>query len=170
MLHDQPVAPLSYRRVEALRVRLEEGKIQCFVNDQLVIESSDDGLTGGKVGLAKFRQTKADFRNFAWGERLRRAPSRQKIKNGVAKLTESLGRPAVAGCGTARFAEGQARRKYAIAPRAGSPARWAVGAALRRLAETVHQQRVTRGAAGRTGAKRGQARLVSCGAAAVEAR
>src|SRR3954469_19879849 len=38
-----------------LRVRHEEGRILCYVNDHLVIESEDRGLPPGKVGLAKFR-------------------------------------------------------------------------------------------------------------------
>jgi serine protease Do len=47
-----------------LKVRVEEGKIACYVNDRLVIESDDDQLTAGKVGLAKFRETKAEFKRF----------------------------------------------------------------------------------------------------------
>jgi serine protease Do len=47
-----------------LKVRLEKGKIRCYVNDHLVHESKDDALTAGKVGLAKFRETQAEFRNF----------------------------------------------------------------------------------------------------------
>ncbi|HEY2411258.1 MAG TPA: transglutaminase family protein [Pirellulaceae bacterium] len=48
-----------------LKVRIDRGKLQCFVNDELVIESSDDGFTQGRVGLAKFRNTGAEFRLFA---------------------------------------------------------------------------------------------------------
>jgi serine protease Do len=47
-----------------LKVRFEKGKITCFVNDQAAIESTDAGLLEGKVGLAKFRDTGAEFRNF----------------------------------------------------------------------------------------------------------
>jgi regulator of sirC expression with transglutaminase-like and TPR domain len=36
----------------------------CSVNDQLVIESNDTGLSSGSVGLAKFRDTRAEFANF----------------------------------------------------------------------------------------------------------
>src|SRR5207244_9070117 len=35
-----------------------------YVNDHLIVESSDRGLPFGKVGLAKFRDTTAMFRNF----------------------------------------------------------------------------------------------------------
>jgi regulator of sirC expression with transglutaminase-like and TPR domain/S1-C subfamily serine protease len=47
-----------------LKVRLEKDRIRCFVNDQLVIESNDDTYTKGRVGLAKFRDTVAEFRHF----------------------------------------------------------------------------------------------------------
>jgi regulator of sirC expression with transglutaminase-like and TPR domain len=47
-----------------VKVRLEKGKILCFVNGHKVHESTDDELTGGTVGLAKFRETQADFKNF----------------------------------------------------------------------------------------------------------
>jgi regulator of sirC expression with transglutaminase-like and TPR domain len=47
-----------------LKVRVNKERIQCFVNDKLAIESNDTGLTGGRVGLAKFRDTRAEFRGF----------------------------------------------------------------------------------------------------------
>lgn len=50
-----------------IRVRVEAERILCFVNDQLVAESQDDGLKTGQVGLAKFRDTRAEFRNFRLG-------------------------------------------------------------------------------------------------------
>ncbi len=47
-----------------LRVRLEKGRIRCFVNDHLVLSSTDDVYTTGRVGLAKFRDTVAEFKRF----------------------------------------------------------------------------------------------------------
>lgn len=47
-----------------LKVRIEKEKLLCYVNDQLAIESTDRGLVTGKVGLAKFRQTEAQFKQF----------------------------------------------------------------------------------------------------------
>jgi regulator of sirC expression with transglutaminase-like and TPR domain/S1-C subfamily serine protease len=47
-----------------LKVRVEKGKLTCFVNDQVVIESTDNRFTSGLIGLAKFRDTKASFRQF----------------------------------------------------------------------------------------------------------
>jgi regulator of sirC expression with transglutaminase-like and TPR domain len=47
-----------------LKVRLEKDRIRCFVNDQLVIESTDETYDKGRVGLAKFRDTVAEFKRF----------------------------------------------------------------------------------------------------------
>ncbi|HSH94214.1 MAG TPA: transglutaminase family protein [Roseimicrobium sp.] len=48
-----------------LRVRVQADKLSCFVNDLLVAEVSVDELPGSRVGLAKFRDTKAEFKGFA---------------------------------------------------------------------------------------------------------
>ena len=63
----------NYRPGEwnAIKVRLEKDHIQCFVNDQLLIESTDAEYTSGKVGLAKFRDTVAQFKQFQVGKNLK---------------------------------------------------------------------------------------------------
>ena len=50
-----------------LRVRLENNRFLCFVNDELVVESTDQQIKGGAVGLVKFRDTQPDFRRFEVG-------------------------------------------------------------------------------------------------------
>lgn len=50
-----------------LKVRIEADRVLCYVNGQLVIESTDRELIGEKVGLAKFRDTHAEFKRFAVG-------------------------------------------------------------------------------------------------------
>jgi serine protease Do len=47
-----------------LRVRVEEGRFRCSVNGTVVATVEDDGLAPGKVGLAKFRDTAAEFKLF----------------------------------------------------------------------------------------------------------
>lgn len=47
-----------------IKVRVEKERLVCFVNGTQIIESTDDDLTGGQVGLAKFRHTEAEFRGF----------------------------------------------------------------------------------------------------------
>jgi regulator of sirC expression with transglutaminase-like and TPR domain len=67
----------------ALKVRFEKGKIQCFINDEPAIESSDGKLGSGKVGLAKFRATEAQFRSFRMGKEL---PSLRPADDDLARL------------------------------------------------------------------------------------
>src|SRR6185503_11365087 len=51
-----------------IRVRVETNRVVGFVNGVQVMESDDTALRGGKVGLAKFRDTKAQFKNFYVGK------------------------------------------------------------------------------------------------------
>jgi S1-C subfamily serine protease/regulator of sirC expression with transglutaminase-like and TPR domain len=53
-----------------LKVRLEKDKLTCYVNGQLVMTSTDSELGGGKVGLAKFRETSAEFKRLRVGKQL----------------------------------------------------------------------------------------------------
>lgn len=53
-----------------LTVRCEADRLQCFVNDQLVVEASAPTLTGSRIGLAKFRDTDAQFKDFRAGPSL----------------------------------------------------------------------------------------------------
>jgi serine protease Do len=53
-----------------LRVRVEADNLLCYVNDQLVVQFADNQFRGGKVGLCKFRNTKAAYRNFQLGSSL----------------------------------------------------------------------------------------------------
>jgi len=48
-------------------VRVETNRIVGYVNGEVVMESSDAALRGGQVGLAKFRDTKAEFKSFFVG-------------------------------------------------------------------------------------------------------
>jgi len=53
-----------------LKVRVEEDKLLCYVNDHLVIESRDQGFREGQIGLAQFRKTQAQFKRFEFGKSL----------------------------------------------------------------------------------------------------
>jgi regulator of sirC expression with transglutaminase-like and TPR domain len=53
-----------------LKVRVEKDRFLCYCNDRLVVESTDAGLTEGQVGLAKFRDTRAEFRGFQAGAKV----------------------------------------------------------------------------------------------------
>ncbi len=73
ILRDEPSPHYRPGKWNRLRVRLEAGRIQCFVNDEQVFDVRDSTFTSGQVGLAKFRDTQAEFRRFAVGASL--APS-----------------------------------------------------------------------------------------------
>lgn len=47
-----------------LKVRVSKDGVQCYVNGELAIDSKDTTWTGGQPGLAKFRDTTAEFRHF----------------------------------------------------------------------------------------------------------
>jgi regulator of sirC expression with transglutaminase-like and TPR domain len=74
-----------------LKVRIETDKISCFVNDQLVVQRAESGLRNGQVGLAKFRQTEAEFRDFQVAPRIpdtQLSPDhREQIRQQLANLS-----------------------------------------------------------------------------------
>lgn len=70
-----------------LKVRIEEQRILCYVNDELVIESTDSGLTSGAVGLCKFRNTEGEFRRFRVGKDLNSERPSEEI---IARITEAV--------------------------------------------------------------------------------
>ena len=72
VLHE--AASPQYRRGEwnHLRVRVEEETIRCYINDHLVVESNDLRSKHAIVGLAKFRHTIAEFKDFSFGKTAKR--------------------------------------------------------------------------------------------------
>lgn len=88
----QELANPNYRLGDwnTLKVRLEPGKMHCFVNDQLVVTSTDSALKSGKIGLAKFRNTQAEFRGFRMAKELPPAALPNDDLTRLFKLTEDL--------------------------------------------------------------------------------
>ena len=72
-----------------LRVRVEEKKITCFVNGEKVVELEDGNLRGGRVGLAKFRQTEATFRGFRLGPDLAKENAAPEL---IVRIEKQIGR------------------------------------------------------------------------------
>jgi len=70
-----------------LRVQVSPDAINCFVNDTLVAKTEDDALRGGQVGLCKFRQTEAEFRNFRLADKIQVKELDPKLQ---AKLNEQI--------------------------------------------------------------------------------
>jgi regulator of sirC expression with transglutaminase-like and TPR domain len=53
-----------------LRVRVEKGRISCWVNGELWRTVVDDGFRGGRAGLCRFRAPEAEFKGFRVGKDL----------------------------------------------------------------------------------------------------
>lgn len=88
----EEVASEHYREGEwnDLKVRVETDKLICSINGHAVIESKDTELTSGRVGLAKFRETSAEFRRFRHGEKLADAPIESVVSAELEKAIASL--------------------------------------------------------------------------------
>ena len=85
----QTVSSKAYKPGEWNRIRVslgEEGQLACSVNDTVVIDLVDKGLTKGRVGLCKFRQPGAEFRRFRIAKSL---PGRE-IPEGLVKLVRRV--------------------------------------------------------------------------------
>jgi len=74
-----------------IKIRFESEKIICYVNDEVVFESSDRGLTSGKVGLAKFRDTKAEFKNFRVAKSIPPSKIDPAISEAITAIVKDIG-------------------------------------------------------------------------------
>lgn len=122
----------------ALKVRREPDRLLCYVNDQLVIESRDASLAAGKAGLAKFRDTEAEFKAFAIDTEL---PQSQPADEIVERLLPLVEQAATADASTDVLMEGllpdAASSALLLRRRASELAESA--ARLEALADAVHQ-------------------------------
>lgn len=73
-----------------LRVRVEADRTSCFVNDAPVFTTATPALAGGRVGLAKFRDTEAEFRGFAAARDLPRAAPPADVMARIEAATAGL--------------------------------------------------------------------------------
>lgn len=73
-----------------LMVRIEKERIRCFVNNHTVFESADRGLTAGKVGLAKFRNTLAEFKRFRVAGKIKVDTVPEMVRKKVTGLVQDL--------------------------------------------------------------------------------
>lgn len=73
-----------------LKTRVEKSRVLCFVNGQQVFEVENPGMTSGRVGLAKFRQTQAEFRHFRVGASVSIDGPSDAIRQRAARLADTL--------------------------------------------------------------------------------
>jgi serine protease Do len=117
-----------------IRVRVETNRITGWVNGELVLESADDAWRKGKVGLAKFRDTRAEFKNFQVGTNLAVSSpvsAIAKLENTPTRTDQQL---------LAEMKTDGAAGRAAFLERARELDKEAVR--LRRLASTVHARTV----------------------------
>src|SRR5207244_3279347 len=60
---------------------------RCYVNDQLIFESTDAELTTGQIGLCKFRDTRAEYKNFQAAREIGSSAAPAEI---IARITKSV--------------------------------------------------------------------------------
>ncbi len=139
----QQVRTSSYRPGEwnTLKVRVEQEKFFCYVNDELIMESADDHFSGNLAGLAKFRDTVAVFKNFQIAQHTGTASIPAELAATVNRQIESL--PAEVGSDSPLV---QALSPHAgasqslLRERAGKLEREA--GQLRKLAAAVHEKNI----------------------------
>jgi regulator of sirC expression with transglutaminase-like and TPR domain len=124
-----------------LKVRVEKDRILCRVNDELVIESKDTGLSGGRAGLAKFRDTRAQFKGFRIAKQIPPSAPPAALVQRVTKTVEGLAPDALPKADLIAKLTPDAPASLAVLrERAKQLERQA--AQLRGLVVAVHQQRV----------------------------
>ncbi|MFM7102277.1 MAG: transglutaminase family protein [Verrucomicrobiota bacterium] len=122
-----------------LRVRVEADGFECFVNEQPVFRSRDAALRGARVGLAKFRETAAEFREFRVGPPTGTTPAL------APELVVALGlsadpAPALGVADLAALRTNLPAARQALAGRAQALEQAAAG--LRQLASQLHRDHV----------------------------
>ncbi len=90
VLYDQPTEAYRPGEWNTLRVRMEKDQFLCYVNDQLILTSRDRGLATGKAGLAKFRDTHAQFRHFRIGNNLGQQDLPKELATRLNQLISDL--------------------------------------------------------------------------------
>ncbi len=132
-----------YRRGEwnLLRVRLDKESIACFVNGQCVIEHTATDLNGGHAGLAKFRDTRAEFKDFQVAKQVKAAGGSPEVRQ---RLSQSLEGWKADGPPPAALLESLVPEPVTSAALLRERARQLEqqAAEMRKLAQSVHERRV----------------------------
>lgn len=90
VLYDRPNENYRPGDWNDLKIRVEKDRMLCYLNGELVLESRDTTFTSGKVGLAKFRHTVAEFKKFAVAKEIPAAVADASEVERVAKQLDAL--------------------------------------------------------------------------------
>jgi len=92
ILHDAPSEHYRPGEWNTLKVRVDKNRATCFLNDHEIYDEKGIKLYGHAAGLAKFRETVAEFKKFKVAKKLDAptAPAEQvaKLKADIASWTE----------------------------------------------------------------------------------
>lgn len=138
VLDERPSPHYRSGQWNELRVRVTDGKIACYVNDHLAIEAAETVPAAARIGLAKFRDTRAEFKHFRAGDKLEPTA----VPDGQAQAL----RQAIDALAAGGRDERQAIQALAPQSAAGRVLRERAqaldeqAARLRRLAQEVHEQ------------------------------
>jgi regulator of sirC expression with transglutaminase-like and TPR domain len=124
-----------------IKVRVETGRVVCFVNGRQVFESDDHQFAGARVGLCKFRNTQADFRDFVVGAAVdaSEAPLQESLLTQLQDYLKSRDRAKEGELTKAFQSQSEAGRRY-LTERARELEQEA--GELRRLAQVTHLRRI----------------------------
>ncbi len=123
-----------------LKVRLEKDRIVCHVNGQLVVELPDPDYFGDRVGLAKFRQTVAEFKQFQLGKTVGPAAATPELRATLEQALAKLPAGTPAGAKAAQpLLKHPAEAAALLRERARDLEEKA--ARLRRLVQELHEER-----------------------------
>ncbi len=124
-----------------LKVRVDKDRFRCYVNGHLIVESTDSALTAGRVGLAKFRETRAEFKNFQIGKRITGTTFPPAVVKRITKAIDKLPPTETPGPDVVNaLVPDSAASITVLRERAKLLEQQATQ--LRRLARTVHQRQV----------------------------
>jgi len=124
-----------------LQVRRTATTWQCRVNGEVVLELAEESLAPGRVGLAKFRNTVAEFRNFRLAPELTNELPPPELRQRVAELAGQHPPTRTGGTELARqLGPGSPLLVQAVRERARELDRQA--AELRQTAQRLHETRV----------------------------
>jgi serine protease Do len=122
-----------------LKVRVEPDRLLCYVNEELVVESAAPRFAGAQAGVAKFRNTAAEFKVFQVGARVGTEAIPAELAASLAKQISDL--PPVPDAGlVGALQQHPAASQVLLRERAQKLEQQA--RQLRRLADAVHTRSI----------------------------
>jgi regulator of sirC expression with transglutaminase-like and TPR domain len=141
ILHQEPSRHYRPGDWNTLKVRLDKDKILCYVNGHLVVESTDTGLTAGQVGLAKFRDTRPEFKNFQVAQQIAAPRLPADLTARITRAVEALPAQGAPKADLVDALQPEAAASMAVL-RERAKRLEEQAAQLRELADAVHVKRV----------------------------